>query len=122
MGIIQEVAWAVRSSAVLLEKPSVQILDDVHTIARHEWIEVLEGGDDIVHMVAAVIQDGVGYSELINYRVEESQVRLTSNADMDSGRLKLSTFAVDVYADNRRVRAEVALPHLQRTTLGDTNL
>ena len=121
-GIDEEVPLGRGSAPVLLEVGGVQILDDVDGVLRHLGVEELEGRDHVVHMVAAVVEDDVGDAEFVDDAGEEAGVGLVADADVDTGALELSARWVDVDADDRRVRPEVALPHLQGASLGDTDL
>jgi len=106
----------------ILEVGGVQVLDEVHGVLRHLGVKKLEGGNDVVHVVAAVVKDDLRDAELLDDPGQKRQIRLVANAHMNPRALELCTGRVDIDADDRGVWPEKALPHLERTALGNADL
>ena len=72
--------------------------------------------------MAAVVDDDLHRPELRHHRIEEAGVGLAADAHEDAVLLERGAGGIDVEADNARVRAEIAAPHLQRAARAASDL
>src|ERR1700676_806828 len=120
-GKIDERTWVRCATPVLLPVRCVQILHHIHRVLRHTRIEEVEGSHNVRHLVTAVVEHYVRYTEFIDHGAQESFIALVADTDKYAWRLVRPAAWVDVDADNSGERPEIALPHPQRPTLEDTN-
>jgi len=68
--------------------------------------------------MTAVIQDNIGQTKFMYYRVEESSIRLVANSYKDSGFLMTLCNWVYIDSDNLRHRPKLSLEHLEGPPFG----
>jgi hypothetical protein len=72
----------------------------------------LEGGSDVTHYVAPVIQDDVGYADFMDYVLQELNILLLPDVDLDLVFFELLAIWIDIDSDNSGVWTKIAFPHL----------
>jgi hypothetical protein len=73
--------------------PTVRVLDHMRAAGRRPWKQESEGRDNVAHDMAAVIEDDVRGSELLDQAGQERQIGPTADPDGDSIRFELSAIA-----------------------------
>jgi hypothetical protein len=100
----------------------MMILDHINPISFQSRVEVLEGCEHVAHHVAAIVQDDVGRTELVEEGLQEFCVLLGSDANLDLILFVVLALRDDVDSDNCGMWAKIPLPHLKRATEPTTDL
>jgi hypothetical protein len=91
----------------------MQILNEKDPIGLHCGVHDLKGGDLLVWMVAAILDQDVDRADLLGDPSEEIPVRLVADENLDAWFLPLLTAGQDINSEDARPRTEVITPHLQ---------
>src|SRR6056297_1260657 len=99
----------------------VKILDQIDAIVVEKRKQGFKRGFDIVHAMAAVIDDDIDAAHLLDHRSEKCRVVLRTDAHLAVDTVKLEAVLVDVDPVDGRVRPKELAPDRKRAALRHTD-